>query len=137
MFKNFDRRHNDQCETFLKEHKAFLEEHAKQFDSAMESQKKASDLINGTFEFMIGCGMFEQNSTQYEQAKNKLMKCLCAVKEDEALKQNVEVQKLVEEIAKNIDDKDAMMEILDRIGILVGTPQTPDVFSSFNEWMKR
>lgn len=111
---------------------AFLKKHREKFDKAMESRIKADALIRGTMEFIMSLCITQQDSTQYEQAKGKLRDYLLAVQEDEILKHNVEVQKLVNDIYSNMDDRDAMGKMIPRLEILVCTPQVPDILNSFN-----
>lgn len=138
MFGSFKRKSLESQEEMhsvqqqLEQFDVFMEDHRVQSDKAMESQKKASNLVIETFSFMMSLGMSQQNPTQYEQAKKKLISCLLAVQEDETLKQNAEVQKLVDDIYRNMDDKNAMMKITSRFETLIDVPQAPDILSSFN-----
>lgn len=132
MFKIFKRNQAvisgmDELQKQQEKFDVLMEEHRVQFDRVMESNKKASKLMKATCEFAMSQCMSQQNTEQYEQAKKQLISSLRDVKEDELLKQNQQVQELVEDIYRNMDDKEAMLEIISRINILANALQTPDI----------
>lgn len=136
MFKNFKRNptESQQLSDIQFQQEQFdtiLEEHRAQFDKEMESMKKAGALMRETMNFIMDLCITQQ-PTQYEQAKSKLRSHLLAVQEDETLKHNAEVQRLVSDIDRNMDDKDAMVNMIPRLGTLVCTPQAPDILIDFN-----
>lgn len=133
MFRNFKRRTEvSSLQQQQEQVTSFLKEHQKQFDQAMESQKKASDLMLQVYKFMVEFGI-QSPSTQHEQTKEQLLSCLQAVQEDKELIANPEVQELINEIYRSMNDKESMMKILPRLGILSNTPSTPpDVLSNLH-----
>lgn len=128
----WERQEMDRIQQTQESFDTLLAEHRVQFDSAMESSKKASNLMTEVFSFVITQASNKPNSAEYEQAKNKLMSCLVAVQEDESLKGEQEVQELVDDIYKSMDDVGSMVALTSRLKVLVGTPKTPDILTTLN-----
>lgn len=129
-FKKRDSQEREAMERIQRQQEQFniaMEQHSMQYDKAVESQKKASNLMQEAATFIVFQAANTQSSDQHEQAKKRLTSCLVAVREDELLKENSEVQNLVDDIYKNMDDIMAMKALMPRLGVLVNTPSVPAI----------
>lgn len=130
MFGNFKRRKEQEVQQELNslqqqeaQFDALMADHRVQFDKAMESQKKASDLIIAVYAFLVAPVTPQNGSQQYE----RLVSLIDEVRKDELLKRESKVQELVEEIYQNLNDKGALSKLTPRLNDLVGVPKTPEL----------
>lgn len=100
---------------------ALMADHRAQFDKAMESQKKASDLITAVYAFMLTPVTSQNSSPQYE----RLVSLIDEVRKDELLKREPKVQELVEKIYQSLNDRSALLGLLPQLDDLVEVPKTP------------